>query len=69
MYTENGSIVIERVVRFSVHEKCTSAVDITESNFVIPNSELVRLYEVLKLTVERQGRDWSKYCDNLFEKE
>jgi hypothetical protein len=67
MYTQNGTIILERIVRFSHHDKHTSTVDITESRVDIPNREIVRLYECLKLVVERRGLDWKDYCDRLFE--
>jgi len=67
MYTENGSIVLERVVSFSCYHKYTATTDITGSRVEYPNAEIIRLYEALKMTVERRGGDWIEYCNRLFE--
>jgi hypothetical protein len=32
----------------------------------IPDALLVRLYEIQKFEIEKQGSNWEEYCSNLF---
>lgn len=67
MYTKNNCIIIEEMKGYSPGDKVTGFTDISGTNFVINNKDVVRIYECLKMRCERTGADFSKYCDSLFQ--
>jgi hypothetical protein len=66
LYTKNSTIFIENVKRFSVNSYSIDFVDKSETRISIEPKDIVRLYEALKLTIERNGSNFEDYCDKLF---
>lgn len=69
MNTENGKIILEGVIGFSVSHYFVCYTDTSQINICIPMDVLIRLYEGAKFDVEkRQGKNWEVFCDSFFEK-
>jgi hypothetical protein len=67
--TSNGTIILDDTVRFTVSlSEYSQYVDSTEMRIVIPNSLIVRLYESLKHTADKQHVDFDNFCNSLFNK-
>lgn len=66
MKTQNGRIIIERVVRFSPTYDGVSFTDESETNLYMSIKDLIRLYEGTKFSLEGRGVNWEKFCNELF---
>lgn len=66
MYSQNGTIIIENVTRFSPVTDGVEFVDISQTRFHVSMKDLIRLYEGCKYNSEQMGLNWKDYCDRIF---
>ena len=68
MEIKNGYVVIDDCTGFSFFDKEIKFVS-NGTYIYIPTKTVIRLYEALKCTKEKDGINWKKYTDKFFEKE
>jgi hypothetical protein len=66
MYSQNGTIIIETVTRFSPVTNGVEFVDLSQTRFHFNIKDLIRLYEGCKHNTEQRGLNWEDYRDRFF---
>jgi len=67
MRTSGNNIILTDCGNISLNHRSISYVDEEGTRIVVPHKLLVHLHDMLKFDIEKNGIDFNKYCERLFE--